>query len=115
MIRTLIIAALCVGLALPASAKSADVAANVAILQNSSSTKQLIDACKNLMSALVVTIPRSSAAQSSTNGDAAFGAMKAFVLTGHDTPARVRCARYLGNLSLLGIEPPDLKTVSPYA
>lgn len=111
----MVMAALLAGLVLPASAKTEDVAANVAILQHSSNSQQLIDACRNLTSALYVTVPAGTSGRSSPNGDAAFAAMTMFVQAGHDTQARVRCARYLGNISLVGIEPPNLKTYSPYA
>ncbi|HET9393078.1 MAG TPA: HEAT repeat domain-containing protein [Candidatus Rubrimentiphilum sp.] len=115
MIRTLVAAALLAGLALPASAKTVDVSAYAATLQHSSNSQQLIDACRNLTSALYVTVPIGTSGQSSPNGDAALAAMTKFVQSGHNTQARVRCARYLGNISLVGMEPPNLKTYSPYA
>lgn len=116
ILRALIIATLCFAIAIPAIAATENVAADAAILKHTSNTQQLIDACSRLLSPLFVTTPIIYTAHSSPNGEAALAAMKTFVLYGHNTLARIRCARYLGNTSILSYEPAKLsKSYIPYA
>jgi hypothetical protein len=115
ILRAFVIAILCLGLAEPVVA-NASVPADAAILKHASSTQQLIDACKRLIPPLFVTAPIPFTPHSSPNGEAALAAMKSFVLSGHNTPARIRCARDLANTSIQSVEPVKLsKSYSPYA
>jgi hypothetical protein len=116
ILRALIIATLCFAITIPAIATTETVAADAAILRHASNARQLIDACGRLVSSLFVTTPIFFTVHASADGEAALAAMKAFVLSGHNTPARIRCARYLGNTSIVSYEPASFsKSYSPYA
>jgi hypothetical protein len=103
-------------IAQPAIAATADVSANIATLKGSSSTQQLIDACNQLVPALFVTTPIIVKATSSPNGEAALAALKAFIITGHNKTARIRCARRVASANMQSIDPAHFtSTYSPYA
>ncbi len=115
ILRSAVATMLCLASVLPAIAAT-DVAANVAVLKHSTDTQQLIDACGKLFAPMFVSARIGSSPGPTADGKAALAGIKDFVLHGHNTRARIRCARYLGNASIQSYDPGTLsKTYSPLA
>ncbi|HEV2261920.1 MAG TPA: HEAT repeat domain-containing protein [Candidatus Rubrimentiphilum sp.] len=88
----------------PAQAATVNVPANIAVLEHSANPQQLIDACKALVPKISIE-----------NSEAAFAAVKQFILSGHNTHARNACARTLSTISILSFgRDKNSRNYSPY-
>ncbi len=84
-----------------AGASGSDGVADRALLQRASGSEILSAACNRLMTPIF-----DAAAAESTSGtaDANLKAMTRFILSGHETPARINCARRLANVQKLNAD-----------